>query len=106
MTNVHHRPLYAAVVSVAINVVPPRKNCTRAMPDAAAPPVPASAAVALIVTNAPRANEALFAGAVIVTVGAAASMRIACDFSAAWLPATSLAMNLTVVVRFTVNGAV
>ncbi|MDX6367547.1 MAG: hypothetical protein QOK30_2623 [Nocardioidaceae bacterium] len=77
---------------------------TRATPDAAPVPVPASLADAVMETLVPRFTDDPSGGEVIATVGAAASMRIRWECSASLLPALSVDANLTVVVDDTVNG--
>ena len=80
---------YGLAVSVARFLVPSRKKVTLVRPDAAAEPVPPSAAVAVTVTLVPRVKLDPAEGAVMETVGAAASTRICCDLVASRLPAAS-----------------
>jgi hypothetical protein len=69
-------------------------------------PVPTSLADAVTTTLVPRFTDDPSGGEVIVTVGAAASMRIRWECTASLLPALSVDANFTVVVDETVKGPV
>ena len=69
-------------------------------------PDAASLAEAVTRTLVPRVNEAPLLGAVTVTVGAAASIRICLERTVSLLPALSVDAYLTVVVCVSAKGAV
>jgi hypothetical protein len=78
---------YGLLVSVFSTVVPSRRKVTFATPDDVPEPVPRSAALAVTVTLVPRVKLDPEEGAVIETVGAAASTWICCVLTDSRFPA-------------------